>query len=249
MFHGRFTTVVFSFVERKILLITCLLVLMPFFICIARNKTAIATFGCESEYIEILFFAKQLSWIRNLFWETANKEPKLEDERKIERTKLFIDRYYTTALTINKQPWMKHISLKFHFVKHSISCGEFSLWKIPKAEHVDKNPWFFHYDSLMCPNWSFLILICLSFLLGCSIYQAFMFFVSFAFFPLFLFSIVIYRQYSSYPNSHLYICEPVERKLRMIQLYISITDVFMRLFSYRAQDDRISRDPEETFII
>ncbi len=81
---------------------------------------------------------KRLSWMRKLFWEMANKGSWPKEERRLEVIEVYTDSDAAFPIAVNKQASakMKHILLKFHFVKNCIACVEFFLLSVPSKENI-----------------------------------------------------------------------------------------------------------------
>ena len=70
----------------------------------SKKQTGTALSSGEAEYIALSTCAKEVSWIRKLFWEIAHQEPFMEGTRFAE-TELRVDSSAAISLTKNPQVW------------------------------------------------------------------------------------------------------------------------------------------------
>lgn len=94
----------------------------------SKRQTVIALSSPESEYIALSSCAKELSWIRKLFWEVAHVTPWI-DGTSFEGTEVLMDSTAAKSLAINDQVSArnKHIDLKVHHVREETSKGVIHL--------------------------------------------------------------------------------------------------------------------------
>ena len=103
-----------------------------------RKQTLIATFSEKSKYIVMFDCVKKVRWMRNLFWKMAYNKPWPKEERKFETTEVYMDSDAAFSILLNKQAsaTIKHIPLKFHFVKNCIARGEVVLLSLLSKENI-----------------------------------------------------------------------------------------------------------------
>ena len=83
-----------------------------------RKQSIIANSSAESEYMALFDCAKDVCWMRKLFWEMSVKEPWPEKGMYFEPTTVQIDSSSANSLALNKQVSSRNkpINLKYHFV-------------------------------------------------------------------------------------------------------------------------------------
>ncbi len=65
---------------------------------------------------------KQMSWMRMIFWEITNKDPRPKEERRFEANEVYTDTDAVFLIALNKQATakIKHIPIKSHFIMNCI---------------------------------------------------------------------------------------------------------------------------------
>ena len=95
------------------------------FVCRTKKKSIITTSSAEAEYISLFDCANHLNWIRNFYWELANKTPRPENQVNYEAVHVYVDSSAAQALTMNNQvsAKSKHIKMKYYWVEASHTIG------------------------------------------------------------------------------------------------------------------------------
>lgn len=103
----------------------------------SKRQTVIALSSAESEYVALSACAKDVKWLRQLFWEICNQQP-WRDEVKFVPTIIGIDSTAAISLATNQQVSArnKHISLKVHHVRELLARGVVQLRYVPSAENA-----------------------------------------------------------------------------------------------------------------
>lgn len=95
--------------------------------CSQRHKT-VALSSCEAEFMAATLAAMQALWLRNLFAELTESEPKV--------VHLFVDN--NSAIALMKNPVFhgrsKHIDIKYHFIRQCVERGQILVNKIGTNE-------------------------------------------------------------------------------------------------------------------
>jgi len=101
----------------------------------SKRQTVIALSSAESEYLALSSCAKEVSWLRKLFWEVTHVKP-WHEGITFEGTSVLIDS--TAALSLATNPHVsarnKHIDLKVHHVRELINCGIVVLCYVKSSE-------------------------------------------------------------------------------------------------------------------
>jgi len=97
----------------------------------------IALSTAEAEYVALSSCAKQITWIRKLVREVANKRP-WTGFGTIPMTVVHMDSTAALGLATKDQisARNKHIDIKIHHVRGLIRSGEIHLQYIPSGEHI-----------------------------------------------------------------------------------------------------------------
>jgi len=94
----------------------------------SRRQTVIALSSAESEYVALSSCAKDVSWIRKLFWEICHQTP-WSEHTTFAPTRIDIDSTAARSLATNAQvsAHNKHISLNMHHVRELLQNGVVEL--------------------------------------------------------------------------------------------------------------------------
>jgi hypothetical protein len=95
----------------------------------SKQQVVVALSSCEAEYLACSHCARQLLWLRSLFFELgfAQKQP----------TPLYCDNQGTVACTHDPQSHsrMKHIDIRAHFIRDSVNQRLVDVHHIPGTEN------------------------------------------------------------------------------------------------------------------
>lgn len=76
--------------------------------------------------------------MRKFFWEIVHKIPWTREEVKFPATEVYTDSSAANAIALNKQvsARIKHIPLKFQYVKSAIASDEIEILSIPTKDNT-----------------------------------------------------------------------------------------------------------------
>ncbi len=101
----------------------------------SKRQTVIALSSADSEYVALSSCAKDVSWLRKLYWEVCHQTPWLEQLR-FAPTQVLVDSTAAQSIAASWQAssWTKHISLKHHHVRELIVNGTIVLCHVASKD-------------------------------------------------------------------------------------------------------------------
>ena len=95
----------------------------------SKQQAVIALSSCEAEYISCTHCARQIIWLRTLFYELGHPQTK--------PTTLYCDNQGTVACTHDPHSHsrMKHIDIRAHFIRDCVNRGVINVIHIPGAQN------------------------------------------------------------------------------------------------------------------
>lgn len=98
----------------------------------SRKQSVVSLSSTEAEYVALSFAACEASWLRSLMTELGLMN------NKSEATVIFQDNQ--SAIRIAKNPEqhkrLKHVDIKYHFVRNKVLCNEIDVKYIPTNEQL-----------------------------------------------------------------------------------------------------------------
>lgn len=101
----------------------------------SKRQAVIALSSAESEYVALSSCAKELSWIRKVYWKVCHQMP-FNDGTMLPSTSIAMDSTAAQSLANNSQVSArnKHIALKVHHVRDLLKNGMIHLVHVPSSE-------------------------------------------------------------------------------------------------------------------